>query len=96
VDYRGLTTDQIPYHYHTPQGGYNGWPNGGRSVHSGQGYQYLTTYSAFQGKQQIATSANGNNEGHNHPAPNTEWNSGHTHTIGTLPPYYRLAFIIKI
>lgn len=91
-----LTVDQIPYHTHVPAGGYNGYPDGGRQVHSGQGYQYLTTWSAFSGKQQLATDPAGSNYGHNHSAPATSWSGEHTHTISTLPPYYRLAYIIKI
>lgn len=87
VNAHTLTTAQMPSHSHPVSFRYDdgGGTNniGGTKVHSS-----VTSTS---------TGATGGGGAHSHTASGSTTSSGaHTHTVNTLPPYYALAFIMKL
>jgi microcystin-dependent protein len=81
-----LTIDQIPSHQHEV-----GYRSSDASTSSGDQMDFVRAFNAGDGN--VTSSSAGNGEGHTH----TELASGpHTHTVSLTPPYYALAFIIKV
>ena len=100
-----LTTDQIPWHTHTGTTNTTGnHTHGGvplRTPDSDRGTQ-SSGYSIDIDGQTIAagdhshvftTDATGGGQGHTHTIAS---DGNHTHTVETLPPYYALAYIMKL
>ena len=75
-----LTIAQMPAHTHSVTFTNNIGANG-------------TLQNAISGASSLATSSTGGSEGHTHTISS---DGGHTHTVSTLPPYYALAFIMRI
>ena len=84
-----LTTDQLPSHKHSasasPARGYNKYPV---DLGGGQGFDGGT-------KTNGNTNEFGKSQPHNHTASSGSAGA-HTHTVATLPPYFALAYIIKL
>ncbi|AWK41559.1 tail fiber protein [Photorhabdus laumondii subsp. laumondii] len=95
-----LTESQIPYHYHI--GGMGYWTNKGMKY----GTEYYSEYASYirndldsvmqsaNGARYAYTSPSGGGQGHNHPA--TASSPSHDHSVNVIPPYYLLAFIMKL
>lgn len=77
-----LSESQLASHRHLQVGG--GWQNGGATGAYGDG-----------GNHNTGTSYTGGNAAHSHGVSCANSDS-HNHTVSTLPPYYALAFIIKL
>nr|WP_072023307.1 hypothetical protein [Photorhabdus australis] len=96
-----LTEAQIPSHnhirgmpYYTDTGmRYNYFSPGGTNIKQIRNYSdtiMTTTFTPIY----AYTSNTGGGEGHNHPA--TASSPSHNHSIDIIPPYYLLAFIMKL
>lgn len=92
VNGTSLTVDQMPYHTHTPQGWYAGWPDDG--TNTGGSYGYLTNWPGFASRR-LQTSGAGGYDAHSHTA-SSDTASSHNHNMTTLPPYRRLSYIMKL
>ncbi|MBS9442834.1 tail fiber protein [Photorhabdus heterorhabditis] len=95
-----LTESQIPSHKHI----------GGMAYYNTRGMRYGNVYSGYgdllhnyndtvmrydQSDSRCAyTSDTGGGQGHNHQA--TASSSSHNHSVDVIPPYYLLAFIMKL
>ncbi|KGM29003.1 hypothetical protein KS18_04285 [Photorhabdus luminescens] len=95
-----LTEAQIPSHNHI----------GGMAYYNARGMRYGDVYSGYgdllhnyndtvmrydqPGSRCAYTSSTGGGEGHNHPA--TASSPSHEHKVDVIPPYYLLAFIMKL
>ncbi len=91
-----LSESQMASHSHTPAGGYQGWPDKGYIVDSGVGFEYLTTWPDFAPRgNQRAMSYNGGYDSHYHGGYSS-YDNGHFHSVNVVPPYYRIAFIMKL
>ncbi|WP_434525283.1 hypothetical protein [Photorhabdus asymbiotica] len=92
-----LTESQIPSHYHI--GGMATWDHeaakysyynpGGKYTYTNLGYQKANFHAVY-----AYTSSTGGGKGHNHPA--TASSPAHNHSVDIIPPYYLLAFIMKL
>ena len=93
-----LNEDQIPAHNHI--GGTRYSQNSAfaygsqRLAHLGSVGITALSYDGGEHKYQANTSTVGSGKGHSHTG--TVKNDKHLHTIDILPPYYSLAFIIKL
>lgn len=102
-----LTTDQIPSHTHTGSTGYAGdhahvasnlqGPNAGiyaiGTTAPGFPFGPGATSTAGGHTHTLAIDAAGGGQGHTHTIAS---DGDHTHTVATLPPYYALAYIMKL
>ena len=77
-----LSESELASHMHLQVGG--GWQNGGATGAYGDG-----------GSHNTKTSYTGGNAAHSHGGSCASSGS-HNHTVSTLPPYFALAFIIKL
>ncbi|QXF33177.1 hypothetical protein CE143_08485 [Photorhabdus luminescens] len=95
-----LTESQIPSHSHIGgmayyskdgmnYGVYSPGGTGIKQMHNGDNIMIINNvpYFAF-------TSKTGGGQGHNHPA--TASSPSHNHSVDIIPPYYLLAFIMKL
>ncbi|WP_387692096.1 hypothetical protein [Photorhabdus sp. RM71S] len=95
-----LTESQIPSHKHI--GGMAFWSESGmRYGHDypgGTNIMQIRNYDTVMGTagspRYAYTSSTGGGEGHNHPA--TASSPEHNHSVDIIPPYYLLAFIMKL
>lgn len=84
VDDHTLTIDEIPSHTHS------------FNRYTGDGATGLGTGASNNQTSDGVTDSTGGGEGHNHTASSASAGS-HTHTISDIkPPYYALAFIMKL
>lgn len=104
-----LTVGQMPHHGHTVSDPTHGHSGGGRQLTyypfgtSGDGLLEASLLSAGYIVGSDASVSNaasgvtvqnaGNDEGHSHTIPSQ---GDHTHTVATLPPYYALAYIMRV
>ncbi|WP_337048339.1 hypothetical protein, partial [Serratia liquefaciens] len=88
-----LTTDQIPSHFHDVE------LNSFNYLYVGAGQQnWINVHREGEDpdapKATGETKYTGSGQGHKHSATMTT--SSHSHTISAIPPYYALAFIMKL
>lgn len=104
-----LTVGQMPQHGHTVSDPTHGHSGGGRQLTyypsgtSGDGlleesllsagYIVGSDASVSNSASGVSVQNSGNNEGHSHTIPSQ---GDHTHTVATLPPYYALAYIMRV
>ncbi|WP_118985813.1 tail fiber protein [Photorhabdus sp. CRCIA-P01] len=98
-----LTASQIPSHNHIGGMGYyllNGMryggdiPNDNNVLVIRNQYDNVMSNSNNQQARYAYTSNTGDGQGHNHPA--TASSPEHNHSVDIIPPYYLLAFIMKL
>lgn len=105
-----LTSDQIPAHTHTGTTDTSGAHKHGITwtqyqQGTGTGRQYYTPFDAGGGTADngvvsagdhthtFTTDSTGGGQGHTHTISS---DGAHTHTVDTVPPYYALAYIMKL
>lgn len=88
-----LTIDQMPAHSH----GYDTWISGYRGIDSGDNLRSVNQQSSSVGGNQAHSHGISADGGHNHTIT-TDAAGAHTHsvTVGTLPPYVALHYIMKV
>jgi hypothetical protein len=86
IDSTVLTVGQLPAHLH--EVGYTG---SGAQSSSDDNPDFIRSFDAGIGN--VDTSSVGAGEGHTHTE---QPSSTHTHTVAMTPPYYALAYIIKV
>ena len=112
VDETTLDTSQIPKHNHSgsitlgPTSSYNAHGDSGIKPTFGQ--RRITKVDTTSGDASTGTTSNtGGSDCHHHTAScssyeahahqaSTNSTGAHSHTVATLPPYYALAYIIKL
>ncbi|KAA1183132.1 tail fiber protein [Photorhabdus heterorhabditis] len=96
-----LTESQIPSHQHieaiayysSSEMKYGIFSPGGHDINQIRNDNRIVM-SKYDGPQYAYTSNTGGGQGHNHQA--TASSSSHDHSVNVIPPYYLLAFIMKL
>ena len=92
VDSTTLTESQMPSHTHYSDEDYQA----GGSLGGGWRYTSLLAGGDVQTEgENREVDSSGSSSSHTHTA-STNSTGSHSHTVDTLPPYYALAFIIKL
>lgn len=97
-----LTVDQMPSHQHVDgqrfEAQYVGEPEYGLVHSDNQPAKDAVSvaYAARRYTDQFRTLPTGGGKGHTHEASATLTQSAHRHEVNAIPPYYVLAFIMKI